>query len=278
LAVPRTASFCAPRPVLSVMVRFVLIVAPAGARATSLNLSTTVQLAPGARTAAAPVQLLVAMLKYRVVRLPLPPLPAAGNVTAVIVTLALPAGATLVSVTVPRAVLFGYTVPARYVTVSRGVGVAATLETPVPMRVTGEPVTVPFEVIVTDPLAGPLAVGENLTRIVQFAPTASVVVQLPPLRLNGAVTATLMPVNPTAPVLVSVSVWFALFVPVRVLAKVSEVGATLADAVIVPASSTAPMSNPVPCGRGLPKKSLVGAATPLAVPVPTFRIGGVVVE
>jgi len=92
-----------------VKVRFVLIVP---VPATALNLSITVQLAPGARTAAAPVQLLVAILKYRVVRLPLPPLPAAGSVTEVTVTLALPAAAALLSVTVPVAVVSGYADPA----------------------------------------------------------------------------------------------------------------------------------------------------------------------
>jgi len=100
----------------------------------------TVQLAPGARTAAVPVQLLVAMLKYRVVRLPLPPAPGAGSVTPVIVTLALPAAAVLVSVTVPLA-FAGYAVPAGKEISRRVVGVAATPDTPVPVRLTGEPVT-----------------------------------------------------------------------------------------------------------------------------------------
>ena len=89
-------------------VRFVLIVP---VPATALKVSITVQFAPGARTA--PVQLLVVMEKYRVARVPLPPAPpGAGRVTPVTVTLALPAGAVLVSVTVPWALDCGYTVNA----------------------------------------------------------------------------------------------------------------------------------------------------------------------
>ena len=107
--------------------------------------------------------------------------------------------------------------------------------------------------MVAVPVGEPPAVGENLILIEQFAPTARVAVQVPPLRLNGAVTATAIPVTATGPVLVRVSVWFALFVPVRVLPKVNDVGATLAVAVIDPASSTAPISKPPPWGRGLPK-------------------------
>ena len=271
---PRSASVCAGKPVLSVNVKFVLIVP---VPATAWNVTITVQLAPGARTAAAPVQLLVAMLKYRVVRLPLPPAPGAGRVTPVTVTLAPPV-AVLVSVTVPFA-FSGYSDPTGKETRSRGCGVAATRATAVPFNATGEPVTVALvDVMVTVPVGEPLAVGENLIAIEQLVPTARVAPQVPPLRLKGAVTATAMPVKPTGPVLVRVSVWFALFVPVRVLPKVNDVGATLAVAVIAPASSTAPISKPPPCGRTLPKKSVVGALTPLADAVPALSTGGVVVE
>ena len=86
--------------------------------------------------------------------------------------------------------------------------------TPVPVSVTGEPVTATLPVIVTVPFAAPVAVGENTTLIVQLPPAPSVAVQLPPERVNGAVTATVTPVRAAVPVLCSVSVRVELVVPV----------------------------------------------------------------
>jgi hypothetical protein len=89
-----------------------------------------------------------------------------------------------------------------------GFGVIATVRiTPVPLSATGDPVTVALvPVIVAVPLAAPAAVGLNRTLMVQVAAAASVAVQLPPLRLKGAVTATAMPVKAPVPVLCSVKV------------------------------------------------------------------------
>jgi len=66
-----------------------------------------------------------------------------------------------------------------------GVKLALTVAaTPVPLRATGEPLTVTLAVMVTVPVFAPAVVGENVTVIVQLAPAAKVVPQVPPARAN----------------------------------------------------------------------------------------------
>jgi hypothetical protein len=87
----------------------------------------------------------------------------------------------------------------------------------VPVKLTGEPVTSTLPVMVTVPVAGPAAVGENTTLMVQVAPATKVAPQKPPNdpvgRENGAVTTTVIPVRFAVPVLWSVRVWAVLVVP-----------------------------------------------------------------
>src|ERR1700719_1682183 len=200
-----------------------------------VKVTTTVHVPPGARVT--PVQLSVAFVNIHVVALP-----PTGTVTPVTVTLAPPAAAGLVSVTVPlpdRGLA-----PAASVMVS-GLGLPVNVWTPVPESVTGELTTVALPVIATDPVAAPTAVGENCTLIVQVAPDASVVPQFappPPAREKGPVNVGLpvLNVSAVAVVLFSVRVWIALVVPVACAPKVSDVGVTVTAAVpvLVPVSVT----------------------------------------
>ena len=140
---------------------------------------------------------------------------------------------------------------------------------PIPPSVTGEPLTGMLDVIVTDPVAAPYTVGANATLMVQVAPAFSVVAQLLTI-VNGPVTATAMAVSVAVPILLSVRVCAAEVEPTRVAPKVSEAGETTPTA-IGPLYWTAPMSYRGPgAGRGLPKKSVLGAWAPLTVPVPVL--------
>jgi len=66
-----------------------------------------------------------------------------------------------------------------------GVRLALTVAAPpVPLRATGEPLTVTLAVMVTVPVFEPTLVGENVTVIVQEAPAAKVAPQVPPARAN----------------------------------------------------------------------------------------------
>jgi hypothetical protein len=80
-----------------------------------------------------------------------------------------------------------------------------------PVNATGEPSTATPAVMVTVPAGYGLVrfageVGLNTRVMVQFAPAAKVVLQVPPNLEYGAVTVTVMPVSPVAVGLVSVSV------------------------------------------------------------------------
>ena len=67
-----------------------------------------------------------------------------------------------------------------------GVRVAVTTPaTPVPLRPTGEPVTVTLPVMVSVAFTRPGAVGENATLIVQVLAPARVPVQVPPAAPAG---------------------------------------------------------------------------------------------
>jgi len=192
-----------------------------------VKVTTTVHVPPGAKVT--PVQLSVAFVNIHVVALP-----PTGTVTPVTVTLAPPAAAGLVSVTVPlpdRGLA-----PAGSVMVS-GLGLPVRAWTPVPESVTGELTTVALPVIASDPVAAPTAVGENCTLIVQVAPDPSVVPQFappPPAREKGPVNVAVRPVNAAAVVLLNVRVWNALVVPVACAPKVSDAGVTVTAAVPVP--------------------------------------------
>jgi hypothetical protein len=126
--------------------------------------------------------------------------------------------------------------------------------TPVPLSETGEPVTVTFPAMVAVPVTVPGgAVAVNVTVMVQVAPAARVVPQVPPALENGDVTATVMPVRLAPPVLESVSVCAALVVPSTTLLKASAVGETLATAIFGIWYSTAPTSIELPLsGLGFP--------------------------
>ena len=91
-----------------------------------------------------------------------------------------------------------------------GVRVAlTTAATPVPVNATGEPVTGTLAVIAAVPVDAPVAVGENTTLIVQVAPAAKVVPQVPGVvvdREKGAETATATVVAVTVPEFDSVKV------------------------------------------------------------------------
>jgi hypothetical protein len=131
--------------------------------------------------------------------------------------------------------------------------------TPVPVSATGEPVTAAAAVIVTDPVDEVCVVGEKTMLMVQVLVAASVAVQVPPAatagRENGAVTTIVTPVRLAPPVLLSVRVFAALVVPVATFPKERDVGVTAAIGRFGGTNSTAPMSNPPPCGREVPKKS-----------------------
>jgi hypothetical protein len=150
--------------------------------------------------------------------------------------------------------------------------------TPVPVRVTGEPATVTLPVIVAVPVEVASAVGENTTLIMQMLAGAKVVPQFPPAanggREKGAVITTVIPVSVPAPVLCRMRVRATLVEPVPTFPNASGPPVTLAVALGGAGNSTAPMSNPGPCGRGFPKKSLGGA--PEAVPLLTAGEPGVI--
>jgi hypothetical protein len=131
---------------------------------------------------------------------------------------------------------------------------------PVPVRVTGEPVTATFPVIVAVPDAAPVAVGENTTVMVQVAAGVSVALQVPPDCENGAVTTTVIAVRLAPPVLCSVRVCAALVVPLGTLPNASGPPVTLATAVAGPTYSTAPASTWLLAFLALPKKSALGAS------------------
>jgi hypothetical protein len=119
--------------------------------------------------------------------------------------------------------------------------------------------------IVRLPVAGPAAVGENTTFMVQVALMPRLVVQVPPAapvgRANGAVTLIPPMVSAASPVFDSVTVCAELVVPTLTDPKASDVGETVALGYADPATSTAPISICVPAtsGLGLPKKSVDGA-------------------
>jgi hypothetical protein len=115
---------------------------------------------------------------------------------------------------------------------------------PVPLSVTGEPVTVALEVIVSVALINPTAVGENTTVIVQDpAIGVNVVPQVPPARENrGDENASAIPVTSTVPVLLRVRVRAALVPPCGTLPKFSGPPVTLAARITLLPNSTAPIS------------------------------------
>src|SRR5215472_8030251 len=104
-------------------------------------------------------------------------------------------------------------------------GARATV-TPLPLRVTGEPLTGTLAVMVKLPVTEPSAVGENTTFIVQFAPAARVAPQLGAPAGNGPTAllekrgdekASAIPVAVAVPVLCRVRFCDALVVPMRTL-------------------------------------------------------------
>src|SRR6202035_125440 len=93
---------------------------------------------------------------------------------------------------------------------------------PVPVNVTGDPVTATLAVMVNVPFAGPTAVGGNVTVIVQVEGGANVAPQLPPAReYSVGANTSVMPVRLAVPVLCSVRVREALVVPDPTLPKAS---------------------------------------------------------
>ena len=143
--------------------------------------------------------------------------------------------------------------------------------TPVPVRVTGEPVTATLAVIVAEPVAGVVDVGVNVTVMVQVPATGvRVAVQVPPALANGAVTTTVMPVKLAVPVLCRVRVCGALVVPTATPVNVKGPPVTLAMATEVPppTNSTAPESTAPFVFLEVPKKSTAGASVkaPLGPP------------
>src|SRR5271169_2111423 len=147
-----------------------------------------------------------------------------------------------------------------------GVRVAAsTGVTPVPLSATGEPVTATLAKMVSVPDAAPVAVGVNTTLMVQVAPVARVVVQVPPDREKTVdEKARVIPVPAAVPVLCSVRVRAALAKPTAWLPKASGPPVTLSVATgATEPNSTAPGSNFVSVGvpgsgLRLPKKSVLG--------------------
>ena len=119
---------------------------------------------------------------------------------------------------------------------------------PVPDKDTGEPVTGTLAAMANVPGADPVAVGWNVTLIVQLVAAARVVVQVPPAAAlaYGPVKVRAMPVAPAVPVFLSVRVCAALVEPTAWFPNTSEVGDTVRAAPEVPPVdeySTAPMSN-----------------------------------
>lgn len=103
---------------------------------------------------------------------------------------------------------------------------------PVPVNCTGEPVMGALPVRVSDPLSGPEAVGVKTTPMVQFAPAARVVVQVP--AAAPAARAYMVvekprvrPVRLAPPELVRVRFLADVVLPTPTLPKASVVGATV---------------------------------------------------
>jgi hypothetical protein len=115
----------------------------------------------------------------------------------VFVTVAVIAGLVVLVVTLPNASVAGLTL---------AVNVCAM---PLPLSITGEPVTGKAALTVSVPLSGPAAFGLNTTPIVQVLPAASAVPQVPPAapvaREKGPVNPGLIPVRLAVPVLLSVT-------------------------------------------------------------------------
>ena len=132
---------------------------------------------------------------------------------------------------------------------------------PVPLRA-----TVPTPVTVRVAVREPSAVGLNLTLMVQFPPTGKLVVQVPPAvplgRTNSVPEIVIVRAWAVVPEFVSVTASGALRVPMFCGANVSPVGVIFTRA--KDTNSTAPMSNPPPCGRAVPKMSWFGAPVALA--------------
>jgi len=243
-------------------------VVPPVAELTLVNLTFTVQVAPGAKVV--PVHVsdpgvtkLDSALKNQVKR----PEPAPEfTATLLTVTDAPPAAAVLRNVTVPIPVP---KLPVGVATViNSGFGVMDTLAgaTPVPDSATGDPVTGTLAAI--DNVAGTEtnAVGANTTLIVQLEAEAKVAPQVPPAppagrEYRGDEKVKPMPVRVAPPVFWSVTVCAALFEPVATFPKASVVGVTFATAgPAVPVNSTAPTSTELLAFLSVPKKSSDGAA------------------
>src|SRR5882724_2262990 len=146
-----------------------------------------------------------------------------------------------------------------------GVGFAG-VATPVPVKVTGEPVTTTLSWMVSVPsVTAPTCVGRNTTLIVHELPCVNVKVavvgQVPgdAARANHVLNAKLIPATLPVPVLFSVSVCAALVTPTATLPNANGPPATLMAGTDWATNSTAPMSNPPPCGLDLLKKSWFGA-------------------
>jgi len=143
--------------------------------------------------------------------------------------------------------------------------------TPVPLSVTGEPVTATVDVRVSEPPARPFAVGLNTTFMVQLAPAAKpaakvAAVHEPPDWENSLdpEMARVIAAEAAAPLLVNVSVFAALVVPVTTFPKANgpPVTASTGTGGVDP-NSTAPGSNlALSPGSGLrlPKKSNLGTS------------------
>ena len=106
---------------------------------------------------------------------------------------------------------------------------------PVPLRATGEPLTGTLPVMDSVPLTDPVIVGEKTTLIVQVAPPARLVPQVPPAAPVGREYTVDENVREIAvrfapPLFDSVSVWGVLLLPVATEPKEREVGETLAIA------------------------------------------------
>ena len=116
----------------------------------------------------------------------------------------------------------------------RGFGVIETVAgvaTPVPLSATGEPATATLARMVRVPLSAPAAVGENTTLMVQVAPAARVVVQVPPdCEKTPDEKTSVIPVPDAVPVLCSVRVFAELTVPTAQLPKLSGPPVTLSVA------------------------------------------------
>jgi hypothetical protein len=101
---------------------------------------------------------------------------------------------------------------------------------PVPVRETGEPVTVTLAEIVAVPIEATTVFGEKTTLMVQVEPADRAAAQVPPAvpvgLANGAVTATTMPVAFAPPVLESEMVCAALVLPASVFGNASAFGTT----------------------------------------------------